>query len=171
MPWTPDRDKFDQQVLENLPALQRFAIRLSGNVDRGEELSQETLLRATRSWQSYGGRSQFRTWLYQIAVNVFRDGLRRRAAQQELPDGLIDLTSRGATAGAESEERGILVAKAVSSLPPRQREVIVLHTYEQLTVPEVAEALGITEVNVRAQLTYARKRLKELLAPYFDSIT
>jgi len=171
MQWTTDRTSFDRQVLDNLAVLQRFAVRLTGDLDRAEELSQETLLRATRAWETYRGRSQFQTWLYQIAVNVFRDGLRKRPPPVELPDGLVDAGAAPPAAGAETSERGEVIARAVSSLPPRQREVIVLHTFEQLSVPEVAQTLGITEVNVRAQLTYARRKLKELLAPYLDSIT
>jgi RNA polymerase sigma-70 factor (ECF subfamily) len=171
MRWTADRKSFDRLVLENLPALQRFAIRLTGNVDEAEDLVQETLLRATRAWETYRGHAQFRTWLFQIVVNVFRDRLRKRPPPGALPDGLVDAGGVAPAAGAETDERGRLIAKAVSALPPRQREVIVLHTYEQLTIAEVAQALGITEVNVRAQLTYARKRLKELLAPYLDSMT
>jgi RNA polymerase sigma-70 factor (ECF subfamily) len=171
MQWTSDRKSFDRLVLENLPALQRFAIRLIGDVDQAEELAQETLLRITRSWESYCGQAQFRTWLFQVAVNAFRDRLRKRSPPDELPDGLIDLRGPAPWAGAEHNERGRLIAKAVSSLPPRQREVIVLHTFEQLSVAEVATALDITEVNVRAQLTYARKRLRQLLAPYLDSET
>ena len=54
---------------------------------------------------------------------------------------------------------------------PRQREVTVLHSIEQLSVVEVAVVLGITEGNVRSQLTYARKKLKELLAPYVNQPT
>ena len=168
MQCSADRDSFDRHVLDNLPALQRFAIRLTGNLEQAEELAQETLLRVTRAWESYRGQSQFRTWLFQVAVNAFRDQLRKRRPPDELPDGLIDLRGPAPWAGAEQNERGRLIAKAVSSLPPRQREVIVLHTFEQLSVTEVAMALEITEVNVRAQLTYARRRLKELLAPYVD---
>jgi RNA polymerase sigma-70 factor (ECF subfamily) len=168
MRWTTDRESFDRLVLENLAALQRFAIRLTGDLDQAEDLAQEALLRVTRSWESYRGQAQFRTWLFQVAVNAFRDGLRKRLPPDELPNGLVDLRGPAPSAGAEQNERGSLIAKAVSSLPPRQREVIVLRTFEQLSVAEVATALDITEINVRAQLTYARKRLKELLAPFLD---
>jgi RNA polymerase sigma-70 factor, ECF subfamily len=171
MRWTANRETFDQEVLDHLPALQRFAIRLTGDLNDAEDLVQDALLRATRSWETYRGRSQLRTWLLQIAVNAFRDRLRKRPPPGKLPDALIDTTGPAPSAGAETVERGRLVATAVSSLPPRQREVIVLFTYEQLTVAEVAQTLGITEVNVRAQLTYARKRMKELLAPHLDSMT
>ena len=168
---TANRDSFDRLVLDNLPAVQRLAIRLTGDPDYAEDLVQEALLRATRSWQSYRGQAQIRTWLLQIVVNVFRDRLRKRPQPDELPEAIIDPKGPAPSAGAESSERGRLVARAVSSLPPRQREVIVLCTYEQLSVAEAAQTLQITEVNVRAQLTYARKRLKELLAPYLDPKT
>ena len=58
------------------------------------------------------------------------------------------------------------MARLVSSLPPRQREVLVMVAYEQMTTADVAAALGVTEHNVRANLHAARARLRERLAPY-----
>ena len=67
MQWKADRESFDRLVPDSLPALQRFAIRLTGNREQAEELAQETLLRATRFWESYRGRSQFRTCVFPIS--------------------------------------------------------------------------------------------------------
>jgi RNA polymerase sigma-70 factor, ECF subfamily len=60
-----------------------------------------------------------------------------------------------------------LIANRVSSLPPRQREVMVLSAYEGLSPKEIAGLLGITEANVHATLGVARERLRKELAPYF----
>ena len=61
-----------------------------------------------------------------------------------------------------------MVADAVSSLPPRQREVLVLVVYEQLSTEEAARVLNTSETNVRANLSYARAALKKMLAAYRD---
>ncbi len=58
------------------------------------------------------------------------------------------------------------VAERVSALPPRQREVLILMTYENLTAAETAELLDITEANVHSTLHVARERLRRELAPY-----
>lgn len=165
-----DRESFDRLVREHLPAAQRFAVRLTGEVDAAEDLVQEALARAARGWRSFGGRSAFRTWLFQIAVNVFRDGLRARAAAPRRdgnePADRPDPRAPDPPAEAAAGELGRLVAGFVSALPPRQREVLVLVAYENLSPGEAAAVLGLTPQNVRTNLHLARERLREQLKPY-----
>ena len=162
-----DRQSFDRLLVDALPGLQRFANRLTGDVDAAEELAQEAVYRAARAWQSFKGQSQFRTWLFQIAINLFRD--RHSASKRfagELTDQLPDAHRLGPSEPMETLETGHLVAQLVSRLPPKQREVLVLITYEQLDHAEVARILGMSEQNVRVNLHHARQRLKQQLMPY-----
>src|SRR5690242_1239974 len=118
-----DRHAFDRLVLEHLPAVHRFAIRLTGDVDAADELVQVALGRAAGAWRTFAGRSSFRTWLLQIVVNAFRDHLRRKGVETsaELPDGNAgDVEDRRAAdpmAEAAAGELGRIVAGLVSSLP------------------------------------------------------
>jgi RNA polymerase sigma-70 factor, ECF subfamily len=161
-----ERPALDCLVLEHLPAALRFATRLSGNPETAEDIVQDALLRVARSWQTYRGEASFRTWFLRVVVNAFRDRLSRRAVPEELSEELPDERATDPVIVAEDAELGSLVAAAVSTLPPKQREVLVLHTYEQLGTAEVARVLNISEQNVRAQLSYARARLKLALARY-----
>ena len=68
------------------------------------------------------------------------------------------------------EEIGALVARHVSALPPRQREVLVLVAYEDLSPGEAARVLGISESNARASLHFARERLNRELAKYVGDV-
>ena len=163
-----DRNSFDRQVLQSLPAALRFATRLTGDPLLAEEVMQEALLRATRSWQTFRADSGLRTWLLRIVVNAFRDQLPRRDQPQELSDSFPDARADSPLMRVERAEQGRLVAQAVSSLPPRQREVLVLVVYEQLSTAEAARVLNTTETNVRANLSYARASLKKMLAAYRD---
>src|SRR5262245_38714574 len=166
-----DRLTFDRLLIDSLPALQRFAVRLTGKTDAAEELAQETVCRAARGWQSFRGQSQFRTWLLQIAVNCFRDGLsksNRSSARNEVSEDFPDVRTLNPSAPMETVETGQLVADLVSRLPPRQREVLVLITYEQLGHAEVALLLGMSEQSVRVNLHHARQRLKQQLMPYLS---
>jgi len=165
-----DRDTFDRLVLEHLPAAQRFSIRLTGTAAEGEELVQDALLKAHRGWQSFRGQSAFRTWLFQVIVNCFRDRCRTRAAggDEPLPAGLSDVRAIDPAAEAQGKELGERVAAEVSRLPPRQREVLVLIAYEQLSAPEVAAMLDLSEQNVRTTLHLARQKLRQRLERYLD---
>ncbi|HVT87295.1 MAG TPA: RNA polymerase sigma factor [Tepidisphaeraceae bacterium] len=161
-----DRDSFDRLMVEHLPGALRLAVRLVGDVDRAEELVQEAMLRGSRGWQGFRGQSKFTTWLFQIVINVFRDQLRRRGASEELSDGLPDVRPNDPREIASSAEMGELVARHVSSLPPRQREVLVLVVYEQYSQSQAADLLQISLQNVRTNLHLARQTLKKQLAVY-----
>jgi RNA polymerase sigma-70 factor (ECF subfamily) len=168
------RDRLDRLVREHLPAALRFATRLTGCPDDAEELVQDTLVRVAKHWPSFHGGSAFRTWLFRILINVFRDGLehsrreRDRQAtaneghQADPPDSREAAPDRRLL-HAELER---VIAGCVSSLPPRQREVLVLTVYEGLSATEAAALLQTSEQNIHATLHLARKRLREELAPY-----
>jgi RNA polymerase sigma-70 factor (ECF subfamily) len=161
-----DRDSFDRLMLEHLPAAHRLAIRLCGDLDRAEELVQEAMLRASRSWDGFRGQSRFTTWLFQIVINVFRDRLRRKAPAQSVPQDVHDRRAMHPSELLRGQELAELVAGHVSNLPPRQREVLVLIAYEQMPPAQVAQVLEISDQSVRTNLHLARQTLKKLLAPY-----
>ena len=161
-----DKAAVDRLVREHLAGAIRFATRLTGNVDAAEELVQEALVRVARSWRSYRGEAQFRTWLWRILVNVFRDGLRAKRPAEELTVDLVDKRGIDPAESAENVELGQEIARCVSGLPPRQREVLVLSVYEGMTASQVSEVLSIAESNVYSTLYVARQRLARDLADY-----
>ena len=158
-----DRRTFDELIVTHLLAVQRFAICLSGDVHDAEEIVQEALLRAARRWQSFRGESAFQTWLFQIVVNAFRDHRSARPKPEELPGELADRKWIDPAAQASAADLGEFIALAVSTLPPRQREVLVLHAYQHQSMAEIAAILGVSEQNARTNLALARKRLRETL--------
>jgi len=162
-----DRQTFDRLMLDHLDAALRFAIRLGGDPAMGEELVQEALVRAAAAREQFRGESSFRTWFFQILINVFRDGLRGRRCS-EMPGELVDRRAIEPPAQAAASELAEQVARTVSSLPPRQREVMVLVTYERLTTSQPAAILGITEQNARTNLSLARSEIRRQLAPYLS---
>ena len=164
-----DRDTFDRLMLEHLSAALRFAIRLLGDPHEAEDLVQDGMLRAARNWQSFRGQSAFRTWLFQILINAFRDRLRgKRAPAEVMDDDVADRRSIDPLIATQGTELAEIVATHVSSLPPRQREVLVLLTYEQVSVSEAAKLLATSEQNVRTNLHFARERLKKDLSAYLS---
>jgi RNA polymerase sigma-70 factor (ECF subfamily) len=169
-----DPTTFERLVLEHLPAAHRFAIRLTGEADAAEEVMQDALLKASRGWATFAGRSTFRTWLLAVVVNAFRDhrsaraGADRDARGGPLPDDLPDAKAPDPMRLSSEAEQGERIGRMVSALPPRQREVFVLHAYEGLAPAEIARVLEIEEGNARANLHFARKRLQELLGPEIE---
>jgi RNA polymerase sigma-70 factor (ECF subfamily) len=159
------RDSFDRLLLEHLPVAQRFAVRLTGDAHAAEDLLHDAIVRAMNGCERFEGRSSFMTWLFQIIVNCFRDRLKAKSMEQtDVEHG--DTKSFDPSAPASERELGERIAQHVSFLPPRQREVMVLVVFENMSVWDAAEVLGISETNVRVNLCLARERLKRELASY-----
>ena len=161
-----DRHDFDRLAVEHLTAALRLAVRLTNNAHDAEEIVQEAMLRASKACHGFEARAQFKTWLFRIIVNVFRDSLRKK----QLPvDSEIEEPDDGQPSPfqeMQTRELSQVVAGYVSALPARQREVLVLIAYEQLSFTEAAELLNTTEQNIRTTLHLAREKMKHGLRHY-----
>lgn len=169
-----DRAQFERLIKKHLQPATQLALRLTGEWNAAEDLVQETMLKAVRNWETFRSQSQFKTWLFRIMINAFRDRLRKQKRTNEHVESNVDTVepasdlSEVADASAQVHELGEVVASLIAKLPERQREVIVLSTYQSLTSSEIAEALEISIANVHSTLSAARKKLKQQLAPYFQ---
>ena len=166
MTWPGKRAQFEELVSASLPAALRLAVRLTGRLDAAEELVQEAMLSASRSWKTYRGEARFQTWLFRIVVNSFRDQLARRAKPKTLVEEVIDPGQQSPSDAAIAGELSQMVARCVSGLPARQREVIVLSAYEGLEAGDIAEVLSTSIENVYSTLSVARGKLRQQLETY-----
>lgn len=167
-----DRAQFERLLKKHLQPATQLALRLTGEWNAADDLVQETMLKAVRSWETFRSQSQFKTWLFRIMINAFRDRLRKQKRVDEHVELGVNAkepasdVSKVVDATAEASELGDVVAALVARLPGRQREVIVLSAYQSLSSSEIAEALGISVANVHSTLSTARKKLKHQLKPY-----
>src|SRR5262245_7570300 len=148
---------------DHLGTVYRYALRLVGRSDLAEDLTQETMLRAIRSWRSLRDERVARVWLLRIATNAWTDHLRRTKFR---PQALAEEPACPRATPAAIADATEIVAQALAAmneLPPRQRQVLYLITCEQLTADEVAEVLGIGKSAVKANLSLARKEMRERL--------
>jgi RNA polymerase sigma-70 factor, ECF subfamily len=166
MTWPGKRAQFEERVSASLPAALRLAVRLTGRLDAAEEVVQEAMLSASRSWKTYRGDARFQTWLFRIVVNTFRDRLARRAEPNTLIEDVIDPGQQSPSEAAMAGELSQMVARCVSALPARQRELIVLSAYEGLDAGDIAEVLSMSVDNVYATLSVARGKLRRQLGTY-----
>ena len=157
-------DSDDRGAFELL--FQRYYARLYGlfmrslaHPESSEELVQRTFLQLHRARRDYDPERPFRPWLFTIAMNLRREHFRRRARRSETPyePAVHGEPSVPASATTATER---LVRRALQRLPDGQREVIVLHWYEQLSFKEIATIVGASTsaVKVRAHRGYSRLR-------------
>jgi RNA polymerase sigma-70 factor (ECF subfamily) len=156
---------------EYVPRVYRFARRLSSDHHIAEDLTQETMLRAWRNRDQLRDPRTAIVWLLRITQNLWLDQLRRRKhpVGQATPlctDIVEEADLPDRTIGEQEELR--MALNALDSLPGRQRDVLYLHACEGLTHAEISEVLGITPDAVKANLSLARKKMRELLR---DSIS
>lgn len=137
-----------------------------GGTDAGD-LVQKTFLHVHRARNDFDGGRAFRPWLYTIALNVRREEGRRRLRKREVA---VDFQEPGGLGGHEpavapvtSSASDRLVRRALEKLSPAQREVVLLHWFEGLSFPEIAEMLGATNSAVKVRAHRAYGELKKLL--------
>jgi len=149
-----------------------------GNPTDAEDAAQEAFLKAYRNLASFRQESKFSTWLIQIAINEAKMKLRKDRrhlykaidAGQEttegeyIPTDFADWRDIPSEALEQSELREAL-NEALNSLPEKYRTVLILRDVQQMSIAETAEALGISQENVKTRTSRARLQMRDRLAP------
>lgn len=144
--------------------------RLVGSDEEARDLCQEAFLKAYKSLRSFKQEARFSSWLYQIALNLCRDRMRRRRGKtmvslDELEEGGAATPVAGPTALDLLQERDTkrLVRGAIEALPDEQREVIILKEYQGLTFLEIAQVLDVPISTVKTRLYRGLDQLRSRL--------
>jgi RNA polymerase sigma-70 factor (ECF subfamily) len=163
------RRSFEEIALPLLPVVHRFARRLAQDAARAEDLTQETYLRAYRTFGSFRPGTNCKAWLltilYSIFVNQYRKERREPSsiAIKDLEERFHELAS---TANDPVRWSNRNVVAALEGLPEESRSVVLLVDVEELTYEEAAAALGCPIGTVRSRLSRARKVLFVSLQEY-----
>lgn len=142
-----------------------LAYRFCRDPGLAEELAQDAFVRAWRALARWRGKGRFSTWLFAVAVNVYRSRLRRVRVAEVPLDALRDLAdSRLVDREFDRRDRAEWVRRAVLALPEKYRDALVLFYFHELDVAETARTLGLPEGTVKAQLSRGREILRRKLA-------
>jgi RNA polymerase sigma-70 factor (sigma-E family) len=141
------------------PALSRAAYLLTGDHQAAEDIVQDTYVALVRRWQK-SGTVDPEAYVRRILYTRFIDSRRRRRLR-ELPWATPPDSPGGDEVGDAAER--ITLQGALDRLTPRQRAVLVLRFYEDLTERQAAAALGISPNTVKSQVRVALQRLRELV--------
>lgn len=152
--------EFTSLVEQYQTSLRRMCYAILRDEELAKDAVQETFLKAYRAMDAYRGECSEKTWLMRIAVNTCRDlrrsawfhHIERRVTPEDLPEP---------TALVNGEK--IELALAVMRLPKGLKEVTLLYYYQDMTMRETAETLGISLSTVSKRLTRARAKLRDLL--------
>ena len=166
-----DTAAFDVLVQRWDRKIQGAIYRFVGPTEDARDLCQEAFLKAYRGLRTFKKDARFSSWLYQIALNVCRDRLRRRRGRTVL--SLDELDENGQDTAvlpdpspldlAEGQDIARRVSRAVAALPEDQREVIVLKEYQGLTFAEISDMLAVPLSTVKTRLYRGLVQLRERL--------
>ncbi|MBR0225906.1 MAG: sigma-70 family RNA polymerase sigma factor [Thermoguttaceae bacterium] len=177
---------FEQLMQRNQSRVAAFLLRLVGNQQLAEDLTQEVFMRVYQHRATYRQEARFTTWLYRVAHNVAYNALRAKSRRPEALFSGVSKRYPGETTGLGFEESVMaqtnatptrqiakvelqqIVRDAVEKLPPRQREAIVLSRFNGMSYQEIADVMNMTPQAVKSLLCRARLNLKEALTPYVE---
>ena len=144
----------------------RLVYRMAGDLDRAQDYTQETFIKAFARLGDFRGEAALSTWLGSIAISITLNGLRKvkRAGEREMV--LDDSVAIGHVAREAEPDLKDRLAQAIDDLPNGYRAVFVMHDVEGYTHEEIAGCLGVHPGTSKAQLFRARARLRESLADF-----
>ena len=159
MPRPPSDADYTDLVHACWPRLYRTAYLLLGDAAEAEDLVQTALAKTWASWSRVRDLEAAPGYARTTMVNTATSWFRRRSWRNERP---TEVLPERAAADADPSERPALLA-ALAQLPRRQRAVVVLRYYDDLSVADTARTLGITEGTVKSQTSDALAKLRVLL--------
>lgn len=182
-PSSKDCARFDRLTRQHYRQIYQYAYRLTGCHANAEDLTQETFLRAFRRYATYDASRPFVNWLLRITHNLYVDGLRGKQqpycisldAMQESQTGDADMALQ--IPDNQYDPQRILtqttldeaLERALMSLTPDFRQVVLLCDIEGLSYEEIAQRLGYSLGTVRSRLHRGRKMLRAMLLPKPDA--
>lgn len=161
-------DEFEKIYTEYFPRVYGFIYRMCRNEDLAEELTQETFFQAFRSFGGYRGDSELFTWLAAIAKYTFFGYLRKNKCGEMvdlelIADTLTEPDDDSPESKVTKRETDETIRRAISAMPEKYRDVVMLRLYAELPFSEIAEAMRITENSAKVIYHRAKKMLTEEL--------
>jgi RNA polymerase sigma-70 factor, ECF subfamily len=158
------RTSFAALLERHYDRIYRLAWRWCGSRERAEDIAQDVCVKLAGAMASYRGEAAFSTWAYRIAYTTTIDAM-RGAQRLRLVDAseMMQLADEVETETAEDQVIGQELWKQVRSLPPQQRDAVLLIYGEDMSHAEAAHVLGCTEKTVSWHVHEAKKRLRVLM--------
>ena len=174
-----DYDAFERLFERHRDMVFRFAYNMAGRRDDAEDLVQEAFVRAYQNLARYRDEAKFTTWLLRIVTNLATDQgrmhTRRTALEQQEATGGLDWMTQGNPVDPvkelEGERRAGVLRRAIASLPPHHRNMIVMRDIEEREYPDIAATLGCTVGGAKLRVLRARRALRDRVAPLLEEST
>jgi RNA polymerase sigma-70 factor (sigma-E family) len=160
-----DIDEFADYVAKIRPRLQRTAYLMCGDWYLADDLAQESLIKVFRRWKSLDRSGELGPYTMRVLVHQVRREAKRAWRSREVSGPPPDLPA----VGRGGDDNRAAIAKALARLGPRQRAIVVLRYWEDLSVEQTARIVGCSQGTVTSQAHRALATLRALLGPIMHS--
>lgn len=158
-----EKESFEVLMQRHDKFLMKVVVRMTRDLDLAEDIVQEAFIKAYRRLSMFEGRSSFRSWLYQIALNTARNRFRKNSRET--------LTAETAEMVVEGQAENQMIAldvkgilqKEIDRLPDRQRQALTLRVFDDLSFKEIANIMACPYDTAKANYRHALLKLKERL--------
>jgi len=171
-----DKEAFGELVVRYEKLVYNTVVGEIGRCEDAFDVSQEVFLKAYRSIKKFRGDCKFSTWLYRISINACLDFLRSSSRKKhislseydeedtyERQRAIPDDPANGPEMRSEKKDEADLVWRAIESLSPIHRQIIILRDIDGYSYDEIADMLSLEEGTVKSRINRARKAVKEYL--------
>lgn len=141
-----------------------LCLRMCGDPQEAEELTQDAFVRVWEKLDSFRGASAFSSWLHRLTVNVVMGSWRAKGRHRERVVAIGDVSGWSDPQHSPKPRQGLDLERAIAQLPPGARTVFVLHDVEGYRHRDIAELTGLAVGTSKTQLHRARKLLRKALA-------
>jgi len=155
--------EFHRIIEQEIPRLRRYARALTRSADRADDLVQETLLRAIAKAHLWQTGTDIRAWLFTIMHNQYVNMVRRAMRDEATVDIEQMTSSLTATTDPTASRQLHELERALDSLRPEQREVILLVGLEGMSYEAAAQILSVPVGTVRSRLSRGRDALRQVM--------
>ena len=158
-----DREReFSQLVKDNQGLIIKVSRLYTNSPEDEQDLFQEIVLQLWRSYDTFKGQSKISTWMYRVALNTAITLFRKKTKSPQT-DELMDFHQKNFMEDDDERQQQVsLLYKVVKMLPKVERAIVMMYL-DDLPYKDIAENLGISEVNARVKMNRLKKTLKELM--------
>jgi RNA polymerase sigma-70 factor (ECF subfamily) len=159
-----DRSAFDVLVRRHQKGVWKIVRRYVKRDADAFDITQQVFVRAFKALGGFRGAATVRSWLYRIAINCALSWIRDHRREEPTEIAEDSLTEMPAAPGRiASDQDGAQLRKAIAMLPPKQRMVLELRVFDDLSFKEVAELADCSENTAKVNFHYAVKKLRDIL--------
>ncbi len=155
------RASYSELVKRHQRGLLRLSMRFMKDMDVAQDVVQDAFIKAYEKLNLFEGRSSFKSWIYQIAVNTARNKLRENRYEFTNIDDVHLSVSATAESGLVHRAVGEIIQSEVDRLPFKQKTALVLRVYEDMSFAEIAEVMECPYDTAKANYRHALLKLKE----------